>query len=192
MVYFKYLFQHMEDLSPNEGLVYSELLLNSLVSNRQYLTGELLYIDAAKEAMKNFKLLGWDEDIEYYPMDTSLLMKRTELTFPTVKKILTSLQEKGYISQHYIRCSLEIINMGYIKIPYSTNLKGRQLIFYAFLLDRSRKHKGTIDTWAYRFKGLCGIEENNVYFLINRLKKEGLVERLDDGRLRISKPSKKK
>lgn len=190
MVYFKYLFQHMEDLSPNEGLVYSELLFHSLTSNTQYLTGELLYIDAAKQAMRNYKDLGWDEDIAYFPMDVKTLIRYTELTFPTVKKVLTSLQEKGYIREGYIKCSLEILQAGYIKIPYSTNLKGRQLLFYAFLLDRSHGHKGTVDTWAYRFKSLCGIEEGNVYFLINKLKKEGLVERLDNGKLKINKPRK--
>lgn len=187
MVYFKHLFL-VEELSPNEGLVYSELLLHSLVSNRQYLTGELLYIDAARDAMKNFKTLGWDEDIEYYPMDVCSLMKNTELTFPTVKKALDSLREKGYIREHYIRCSLEIINGGYVKIPKKTGLKGRQLIFYAFLLDRSRGHSGTVDTWAYRFKDLCNVEEGNVYFLINKLKRKGLVERLDNGILKIYKP----
>ena len=187
MVYFKFLF-HTEDLSPNEGLVYSELLLHSLVSNRQYLTGELLYIDAARNAMENFKTLGWDEDIEYYPMDVRSLMKNTELTFPTVKKALHGLQEKGYIREHYIRCSLNIVNGGYIKIPKKTGLKGRQLVFYAFLLDRSHRHDGIVDTWAYRFKELCGVEEGNVYFLINKLKGKGLVERLDDGTLKVYRP----
>ena len=191
MVYLKYLFQHMEDLNHNEGLVYSELLLHSLTSNKQYLSGELLYIDAAKQDMENFRSLGMDEDIDYYPMNISVLMKNTEMTFPTIKKILSSLGEKGYVREHYIKCSLEIIKAGYIKIPYHTNLKGRQLIFYAFLLDRSHRHKGTIDTWAYRFKELCGIEESNVYFLINKLKKEGLVERLEDGKLKVTRPKKK-
>ena len=35
-------------------------------------------------------------------------------------------------------------------------------------------------------------EHHAVLHTLNRLKKEGLVERLDDGRLKISKPSKKK
>lgn len=191
MVYYKYLFKHGGDLSPSEGLVYSELLLNSLVSNQQFLTGELLCVDAAKEAMDNYRLLGWNQDINYYPMDTRTLMRHTELTFPTVKRALASLQEKGYIGQGSIRCSLDVINAGYVKIPYNTGLKGRQLIFYAFLLDRGHGHAGTIDTWAYRFKELCGVEEGNVYFLINKLKKAGLVERLDDGRLKVFKPNKK-
>ena len=192
MVYFKYLFQHMEDLSPNEGLVYSELLFHSLTSNSDFLTGELLYVDAAKQVMRNYRDLGWNEDITYYPMNTKLLMKNTEMTFPTIKKILRSIEEKGYISESYIRCSLEIIQAGYIKIPHNTTLKGRQLIFYAFLLDRSYRHNSTVDTWAYRFKELCGVEEGNVYFLINKLKSLGLVERLEDGKLKINRPKKNK
>lgn len=188
MVYFKYLFQHMEDLSPNEGLVYSELLLNSLASNRRYLTGELLYIEAAREDVENYKVLGWEEEIDYYPVDTNSLMKATELSFPTVKKIMSCLQEKGYVSQHSIKCPLELLSAGYIKIPHGTRLKGRHLIFYAFLLDRSYKHDGTVDTWAYRFKELCGVEEGHVYNMINHLKAKGLVERLEDNKLKILKP----
>lgn len=191
MIYYKHLFKYGEDLSPNEGLVYSELLLNSLVSNKQFRTGELLYVEAAKDAMATYKLLGWNQDIEYYPLEVKVLMKHTELTFPTIKKVLASLQEKGYIRQGSIKCSLELINAGYIKIPYNTGLKGRQLLFYAFLLDRGHGHAGTVDTWAYRFKELCGIEEGHVYFMINKLKKEGLVERLEDGKLKVFRPNKK-
>lgn len=192
MVYFKYLFQHMEDLSPNEGIVYSELLLHSLTSNRNYLSGELLYIDAAKDEVGNFRLMEWTEEIDYFPMDNADIMKATELSFPTVKKIVESLQSKGYINGNYIKCPLEALKAGYVKIPNGTKLKGRHLVFYAFLLDRSYKHNGTVDTWAYRFEELCRIKEGHAYKMINHLKKEGLLERTEDGKLKILKPEKKK
>lgn len=188
MVYFKFLFQHMEDLSPNEGIVYSELLLHSLFSNSHYLTGELLYIDAAREELENYKAFEWKEEIDYFPVDTADLMKATEMTFPTVKKILVSLEDKGYIRQGYIKCPLEMLNGGYIKIPHGTKLKGRHLVFYAFLLDRGHGHKDTIDTWAYRFEELCGIKAGHVYKMINHLKKAGLLERTEGGKLKVLKP----
>lgn len=188
MVYFKYLFLHMKDLSPNEGLVYSELLLHSLTINPQYLSGKLLHMNAAREEVENFKIYGWGEEVEYYPMEIRKIMKLTELSFPTVKEIVSNLQEKGYIRQHYIKCPLELLNEGYIKIPFNTRLKGRHLTFYAFLLDRSYKHGKTVDTWAYRFEALCGIKEGHVYNMINHLKAKGLVGRLEDGKLKVIVP----
>jgi DNA-binding MarR family transcriptional regulator len=192
MVYFKYLFQHMEDLSPNEGLIYSELLLYSLTSNQAYKSGELLYIDQVKDVVANYKLLGWKESIDYYPLDIKELMRRTEMSFPTVRKAMDNLIEKGYIEGSDIRCPLDLLQKGYLKIPKGTKAKGKQLIFYGFLLNRSEKYKGIIDTWAYRFKELCGVDTDDAYFMIKQLKKKGLVERLEDGRLKINKPDRNK
>ena len=184
-IYYKHLFVANEELSPNEGMVYSTLLLYSQIQNKDFYSSGTFSISSVEACISEY-----GDRIPYYPMPVSSLMKNTEMTFPTIKRILVSLQEKGYINQQYIRCTLEIVQAGYIKMPYNTGLKGRQLIFYAFLLDRSHRHNGAVDTWAYRFKEFCGIEENNVYFLISKLKEEGLVERLDDGRLKINKRGK--
>ena len=94
MVYYKYLFLNMEDLSPNEGIVYSELLFYSLTSNQEFKTGKLLYIDQTKKMLSDYKLMGWEETIYYYPLDEKTLMKRTEMSFPTVKKVLNNLHKK--------------------------------------------------------------------------------------------------
>lgn len=188
MVYYKYLFLHMGDLTPNEGLVYSELLFHSLVSNKDYRTGDLLYIDKVKEDMINYQLMRWEESVPYYSLSVRELMDRTELTFPTVKKAVASLESKEYIKNSYIMCPLDLLEGGYIKVLKNTELKGRQLIFYSYLVDRSRRYKGIIDTWAYRFKELCGVDTDDAYFMIKQLKKKGLLERLDDGRLKVNKP----
>lgn len=188
MVYFKYLFQHMEDLSPVEGLVYSELLLNSLLVNPEFKSGAL-YCKTTVELYlaENFS---WDSAVRYYSMKPKELTEKTELTYPTVRKTVMNLEEKGYIRGDQIRCPLAILNKGYIKIPYGTGLKGQQLIFYAFLLDRSYRHEHTVDTWAYRFKELCGISEDNVYFIVKQLKAKGLVQR-EKNKLVVLKPKKK-
>lgn len=177
----------MEDLTPNEGLIYSELLFHSLASNEEYRNGELLYVDAAREVLTIYQQLKWEESIIYYPLSTKELMRKTEMTFPTVKKILDSLKIKEYIHNGYIKCPLALLEQGYIKIPKGTNVRGRQLIFYGFLLNKSKWYRGIIDTWAYRFKELCGVDADDAYFMIQCLKKKGLVERLEDGRLKINR-----
>lgn len=178
----------MEDLDPNEGIIYSELLFHSLTSNTEFLTGELLYIDAAKQLVENYKYMQWKEEIDYYPLDVKTLMSRTDMTFPTVKKILRNLEDKEYIRKGCIRCPYDLLQEGYIKLPKGTGAKGRQLVFYGLLLDRSKQFNGTVDTWAYKLMELSGTTKDNVYFLIKQLKAKGLVERLKDGRLKINKP----
>lgn len=185
IVYFRYLFKCTDELSPVEGLVYSVLLFNSMVSNGEFARNGTLCIDKVKTYIAATNC----EYINYSPMKAIDLMNKTELTFPTVKRALSSLHEKGFIDECRIKCSHEMLNGGYMKIPYGTNLKGRQLFFYSFLLDRSYKHNNTIDTWAYRYKDLCGIDSDNAYFIINQLKNKGLVERLGNGALKIYNPN---
>lgn len=180
----------MEDLTPVEGLVYSELILHSLASNENCCIDGMVSIERSLEEVKDIRMREFKYDFEtaYCPMKPAVLMEHTELTFPTVQKALASLKEKGYIREGWILCPLQLIEKGYIKIPYKTHLKGRQLIFYAFLLDRSYSYGGTLDTKAYRLEKLCDINENNVYALINRLKAHGLVKRLENGKLQIHTP----
>ena len=190
MIYFKYLFHNLKDLSPNEGIVFSELLFHSLVSNPDYRSGEVFSIELAKDEMSRYKELQWVEDVRYYSMDYAKIVKRTEMSFPTVKKIIKSLHDKSLIDNH-ILCPYDLLNEGFIRIPYNTNLKGRELIFYALLVDRAYQHEHTVDTWAYKLAELCGMKKDSegyIYMLINRLKKHNLVERLKDGKLRILKP----
>ena len=177
----------MEDLSPNEGIVYSELIFYSLSQNKDYKNGEFIYFEAAENMLSLYQQLGWKESFPYFPLGIKELMRRTEMTFPTIKKILCSLQTKGYLDENYIKCSVPLLQEGYLKIPKGTGVKGKQLVFYAYLLDRSKKYKGIIDTWAYRFKELCGIDADDVYFILQCLKKKGLVERMENGKLKINK-----
>lgn len=192
MIYFKYLLLSMGDLSPNDGIIYSELVFNSLTSNSVYMTGELLYIEAAKEETARQESNGGIGKILFYPLGVRELMQRTDMTFPTVKKSLAYLERSGYIMDDYLRCPFDLLNGGYIKLPERTGLKGRQLVFYSYLLSKAKKYGGIIDTWAYRLGEVCGISKDNVYFVIKELKRKDLVARLSDGRLKIIGLSDKK
>lgn len=183
IVYYKYLFNNDNTLSANEGIIYSTLLLHSLVSNDGFSSKNAFCINAVKDYLSNN-----EEKIPYYPLSPKELMDKTEMTFPTVKKAVTILKTKGYIEEECIRCPIELLQKGYLKIPKGSRLKGRQLVFYGFLLDRSNRHGSTLDTWAYRFKNLCGVDTDDAYFMIHQLKNKGLLERLKNGKLKVNKP----
>ena len=133
MIYFKYLFHNLKDLSPNEGIVFSELLFHSLVSNPDYKSGEVFNIELAKDEMSRYKELQWVEDVRYYSMDYSKIMQHTEMSFPTVKKILKSLHNKNLINAYHIICPYDLLNEGYIKIGTKKQLTELGIVSGGFL-----------------------------------------------------------
>lgn len=170
----------MKELSPNEGLVYSALLSHSLMESESFLADGSFSIPLARNYV-----LDNDGFIDLYPLSTKQLMKRTELTFPSVKKIMKILEHKFIIGSGFIKCPVELLDKGHMNIPPETGLKGQQLIFYGYLIDLCRTHGGVTDRWASRMKDDCGLNsEDNVYFLIKQLKEKGFAERDSKGRLR--------
>jgi len=52
-------------------------------------------------------------------------------------------------------------------------------------MNRSRLYDNTVDTWEYRMAEDCGITNSNVSSIIHILHKQGFVERLDSGKIKI-------
>lgn len=181
MVYYKYLFHNMRELSPNEGLVYSTLLSHSLMESENFLLDGTFSNDRAK-------LFAEDNGgyIDYQPLSTRQIMNRTDFSFPTVKKIVENLKDKHIIGKDFILCPPELLDGGYLKVPKGTKLKGQQLLFYSYIIDLCSRYGGATDKWAYRMKEDCNLtSEDNVYFIIKQLKEKGFLERLSDRRLKI-------
>ena len=183
MKFYRHLFQHMKELTPNEGIVYSEILFHSLMETESYTADGQFSRELAVEGIMD----DGDGCITYQPLSEARLMKRTCMSYPTVQKAVRSLKSKLIIAGNRIKCPPELIERGYIEIPPDTSLRGRMLIFYGLLLDRSAPYGGITDTWAYRYEEICGVKKDNYYWLISQLQQRGFVERLEDGRLRIIK-----
>lgn len=120
-------------------------------------------------------------------INVSHLSRYTGMTKQNVRLTLHRLRNEHYISDdnERIYCPINLLDKGFIKIPERTNLKGWQLIDYAFMKDRAKLYGGSIDTWASKLRELLNTTTDNVYKTIERLKQKGYVKRDSNGHLLI-------
>lgn len=190
MVFYRKLF-HSESLSLNEGIVYSTLLSKSLMTSEHFNTDGTFSVDLVKTYIQNNVEDGTGEFIDYYPFSSDeILMEEVELSRNTVSRIMDKLEDIGYVANNLIYCPPELLDGGFLRIPPNTKLKGQQRLFYATLLEMSKTHRGSIDTWAYKLADIYGIKESNVYYIIHQLKKAHLIER-QGNKLIIKEPESK-
>lgn len=190
MIYYRYLYNHMDKLEPKEKLVYSALISHTVrrtegliedgVLDREYLNNYLeLTANESGYSRLNFvmpSILG---------LSTELGMSRN-----TIKAILKYFKDPKIrvIQDNKIVCHKELFNSGYITLPNDLGISGKLLLFYGFIEDRSRPHNHILDTWASRLAELFGWDESKVgviYDMLYKLHKKGLVQRLSDGRLKV-------
>lgn len=191
MIYYRYLFKHDWGLSSNEGMVYSALLRNSLMTSEHFSLDGKFNVEFAKAFIQENVDAQGKECIDYYPVSTRKLAKLLKMAEKTVREIKDDLEFKHHlVRKGKILCPMELIDMGYIDVDPETGLKGKQLLFYALLKDRGYHLHGTIDTWAVRLAEIMGIGTDEkakkaVHNLLSELSKKGFVKRLPDNSLRI-------
>ena len=187
MVFYKILFKQREQITGSMAIIYSTLVGQSLMMYGELFDHEGTFdYDSAKEYICEAT-----EDGKYYidcvDINVTRLSKLTEMTKQNVRLTLHRLRKNHYISIEHesIYCPINLLDEGFIKIPNGTNLKGWQLIDYAFMKDRSRHYGGSIDTWASKLSESLNTTTDNVYKSIERLKKKGYVKRENNGHLLI-------
>lgn len=187
MVFYKILFKKREKITGSMAILYSTLVGHSLLRNGEVFDGNGDFdYDAAKQFIDD-ATCGGQYYIDYYPLSVAYLSKHTGMTKQNVRLTLKRLDEENYIGieEESIYCPLNLLDEGFLKIPNDTNLKGWQLIDYAFMKERAVGYNGTIDTWASVLSQMLYTTKENVYMTINRLKEKGYVERLRNGKLLI-------
>ena len=126
-----------------------------------------------------------NEFLEYFPLKPTQLAKKVEMTLPSIRKAMQTLSQKHYIILDMIKCPVKLLEGGYLKLPDNTNLKGLQLVFYAYIREKAHYFNGSIDTWAYKLAEVFHTSTNNIYYAIHELHRKGFVERLSNGRLSV-------
>jgi len=91
--------------------------------------------------------------------------------------------ENGLVSDSYEK---EFCKNGYFKIAKGRNISGDLLIFYSYLVAKSREYGYCIDTYKYKLAEETGKTETAITKLLNRLYRLGLAERLENGKLQIN------
>ena len=79
------------------------------------------------------------------------------------------------------------IDEGYFELDTESGTKGELLIFYSFLKDKSSRYGYCIDTFKCKLAEQSDKSTISVKKMLNKLYKMGLIERMDDGKLKIKK-----
>ena len=170
----------MTELSASEGILYSELVYRSL-SNPEFFDSEGKFnIDVAV-----VYLIQEDEMLECCKINITKLAEALETSNPAIRRGLASLREKHLLGDEYIKCPVNLVRQKYLSLPSDTGLKGRQLVFLAYLINRGRPYRGIIDTWESKMAKDCGISDANVSSIMHILRERGFVSRTSDGKLKI-------
>lgn len=175
MVYYRELLND-ERLTANEGILYSTLIGNLVTSQDAYSEIGKLRYTRAKNEIQEYHDKTYTSYVSMITPSTNSLIKATEMSKPTVIKTLESLRQKRYIHNGNLRCPMKILNAGYFKLPKGTKLKGNQLIFYGFLLDRGKPYNNTVDTWTSELAKLLHTSEDNIDKLVSILQQKGFIK----------------
>lgn len=81
----------------------------------------------------------------------------------------------------------DFIDEGYFELDTESGTKGELLIFYSFLKDKSSRYGYCIDTFKCKLAEQSDKSTISVKKMLNKLYKMGLIERMDDGKLKIKK-----
>lgn len=170
----------MPELSASDGILYSELIYRSLNDSEYFDEDGKFNIDVAA-----VYLIQESEIIECCKINISRIANALETTNPAIRRSLTSLREKDILFNDYIKCPVDLIRQKYLTLPLGTKLKGRQLVFLAYLINRGRPYNGLVDTWEYKMAEDCGISEANISSIMHLLRSKGFVSRTEDGKIKI-------
>ena len=180
MIYYRYLFKNMPELSVFDGIVYSELVYKSLMLMATFTEEGKINMSSLIEDLDI-----WGPYIDCCKINISKLAGSLESSRAAVRRSLNSLRENHLLVDQRLKCPTDLVRQKYLTLPKGTKLKGRQLVFLAYLINRSRPYRGTIDTWIYKLAQDCGISNYNAKALLHLLYERGFVERLSDRKLKI-------
>jgi predicted transcriptional regulator len=130
------------------------------------------------------------QHIQLVEIKQSKMSKELNMSLPTIINGLKNLMAKGYISTNVygedcIYINNELIEHGYFELIHSDMLCGELLIFYSFLLDKSKKYGYCIDTYKSKIAEELGKTKVAITKMLNRLYSVALAKRLPDGKLKI-------
>lgn len=155
-VFYRYLLTFNE-LTPNEKIILSYLTRRSFYSQNQ-------------------------------PIDKTKIAKKLGLTRQNVTTSIKKLQVLGFCDDNgtiYNKTMENIVEHGYFELVGQEKLKGELLIFYSYLLQKSKRYRYCIDTYKCKLAEELGKTTTAITKLLNRLYKLDLAKRLDNGKLKI-------
>lgn len=187
IVYYRTLLKRAKNITPDERILYSFLVSKSITEYHEIFDkdGGTVNQDALSE------LIEYSHSIEAKEINNTQIAKELSITRQSVIKAKRSLIEKRYIKfdcygKECLYINKELFEHGYFELVKKEHLKGDLLIFYSYLLEKSKRYGYSIDTYKYKLAEETGKTETAITKLLNRLYRLGLAERLENGKLQIN------
>jgi predicted transcriptional regulator len=195
-------FKDWNKLTVNEKIVYSFLVNYATMhqheswdkeNEREY--GEKkLNMDIIKEYIDKFSSL------EFRKITNKKISEKTGISLRTVSTILNRFKKIDILNQdregfYKIVVPKGFIDNGFLNLPKKAEVKGMQLVFWAFINNRlnhynertGEYHNMQIDTWASRLAMDMGVKKKDVQNYIHCLAKKGFLQRSEDNRFLVIK-----
>lgn len=181
MVFYKELFK-FDGLTPNDKIVYSYLAYKSIprIDGAFQSDGEELDMQMILETLE------FDDYILCYKVSYRKLANILKMSPRSVINSLNRIKEADLINGQKIRIPIRLILGGFFNIYYESQLNGELLVFYSYIKTKAQKYGGQIDTFKKKIAEEMNTTKIAITNLLNRLYKLKLVERLPDGKLKIS------
>lgn len=187
IVYYRALLHTLNELSPNEKILYSFLVAKSITNIDEI-------FDTDGQTINHDALLQYLDDnenaitLKYF--SNSFLSRELHFSRQGIISCMATLRSTGLItldsySEECIITTKEIIEGGYFELHNMERLTGDCLVFYSYLYDKARFHDWVVDTMKYKLADDFCKTKIAITKLLNRLYRLGLAERLQDGKLLI-------
>jgi len=195
IVYYRTLLKKAKNITPDERILYSFLVSKSITEYHEVFDkdGCTVNQDALSE------LLNQKSRIEVRKINNTQIAKELGITRRSVINATHSLIEKRFISldcygEKCVFISKELFEQGYFELIKKEKLKGELLIFYSYLIDKSKRYcyckkkecDYCLDTHRYKLAEEFGTTEDAIKKHLQRLYRLGLAERLENGKLKIN------
>lgn len=186
MIIYKSLFPHRNKFNGSEAIIYSEIVSRSLLDSGKVFNsdGQFDFCNA-KKYIASCENSDGHTFLKLPKFTCNSIMNSTNLSDRNVRYTLKQLRQKCVLFENHVYCPDWLIEDGFLKLVDNTDLKGWQLVFYSLIKERTDYYGGEIDTFAYRLAELFETTKNNIYVLLNILKKKGYIERLSNGHIAI-------
>ena len=183
IVFYRSLLHSGYNLTANERILYSFLASKSIMNM------DNAFAQDGKNL--NYDTLGYIfEDDSYVQMSYFSINTLSSILGISRRCIIDSLnmlKMMRIIDGDSILIDRGFIDEGYFELDTESGTKGELLIFYSFLKDKSSRYGCCIDTFKCKLAEQSDKSTISVKKMLNKLYKMGLIERMDDGKLKIKK-----
>lgn len=188
IVFYRTLISRAKNISPSEKILYSFLVSKSITNYGEFFEQQSGKI--CKEAVLTC-LCSEGNKIELVEINHSKIARELGVSRPSVISGLRKLENSRYITtdengNKFIYVNKELLEHGYFELLNQDVLTGDLLIFYSYLVAKSREYGYCIDTYKYKLAEEFGKTQIAITKLLNRLYKVGLASRLPNGKLLIN------